>query len=600
MPNNQMPYQFDDRVTADARERFLSNSARSDDRVRQMILSSWQRSQENDVVVDRLRVPFVRQPDFHTPLCRSAAPIFDALAEHLNGEPMNIILTDHRGLVLDRRCPDHGLTLRLDEVRLAPGFSYAEEHAGTNGIGTSLSSGQATLVIGREHYAEELGQFACAGVPIHHPTRGNIVGLVDLTTWSTAPGAILSALASATARQIELELLAQSGIREQILLAEYVNVSRRSKGPVLALNNDVIMTNSPLRRLLDGPEQESLIAHALDTMAAVTHEVARTVELTSGRSVRLRYAPVLCDSGRAGGVFRVQLGHSPETAGPGLVVRAAPRALAGLAGRGSVWARCIRQIDASYQSRDWVMVEGEPGVGKRAVLRAVHRRHDPGGSFRVLDAPDSGDLESWFATWSDSLSDPHCLIVLAKCEQLNDQLAEEFADLLTDAFASIDDQHRARIAVTITAGATTSLRSIFPRTVEVPALRHHIDDLPELVSHLLTQLTKDERLSFSPAALNQLVRLPWPGNVAQLRRVLVSITRTQRSGIVELANLPPECRSSSNKRLSPIEALERDAIVMALYDDGATPTSAAEVLGMSRATMYRRIRQYGIVLPPAP
>ena len=44
-----------------------------------------------------------------------------------------------------------------------------------------------------------------------------------------------------------------------------------------------------------------------------------------------------------------------------------------------------------------------------------------------------------------------------------------------------------------------------------------------------------------------------------------------------------------------IEALERDAIVNALTDSGESPTTAARTLGMSRATIYRKIREYGIV-----
>ena len=143
------------------------------------------------------------------------------------------------------------MTERLDEVQLAPGFSYAEQFAGTNGIGTSLSSGRATLVYGREHYSQDLGQFACAGAPIKHPTRGKIIGLLDLTAWSNARGAMLTALASSTAKQIEQELLAQTGMRELALFSEYMKTCQQSNGPVLALNNDVVMTNELLRQLLD-------------------------------------------------------------------------------------------------------------------------------------------------------------------------------------------------------------------------------------------------------------------------------------------------------------------------------------------------------------
>jgi transcriptional regulator of acetoin/glycerol metabolism len=94
----------------------------------------------------------------------------------------------------------------------------------------------------------------------------------------------------------------------------------------------------------------------------------------------------------------------------------------------------------------------------------------------------------------------------------------------------------------------------------------------------------------------QLSRLNWPGNVTQLRRVLQYIIKHRRAGTIELADLPPECRSTSRRVLSPIEAIERDAIVNALSDNGESPTTAAALLGMSRATIYRKIRQYDITL----
>ncbi|MDT4945219.1 MAG: sigma-54 dependent transcriptional regulator, acetoin dehydrogenase operon transcriptional [Pseudonocardiales bacterium] len=211
-----------DRNVARARERFLSRDGEPDDQVRRMIVASWIRSRESKVDFDRISVPYVRDPDLEAPLFRSAAPILDTLGAQLQGESVSIVLTDHTGLVLDRRCAGLDLIAHLDEVRLAPGFSYAEQFAGTNGIGTALSSGGVTLVDGREHYSHELGQFACAGAPIRHPTRGKTVGVLDLTTWSDAPGAMLTALARATAKQIEDELLAQTGLREFALFQEYM------------------------------------------------------------------------------------------------------------------------------------------------------------------------------------------------------------------------------------------------------------------------------------------------------------------------------------------------------------------------------------------
>ena len=104
---------------------------------------------------------------------RSALPVLQSLlGEGLEGQPASVILTDARGVVLCRLTADHDLERHLDSIQLAPGFSYAEEFAGTNGIGTALESGQAAHVSGHEHYAGQLVDLACAAVPIRHPVSG--------------------------------------------------------------------------------------------------------------------------------------------------------------------------------------------------------------------------------------------------------------------------------------------------------------------------------------------------------------------------------------------------------------------------------------------
>jgi transcriptional regulator of acetoin/glycerol metabolism len=64
-------------------------------------------------------------------------------------------------------------------------------------------------------------------------------------------------------------------------------------------------------------------------------------------------------------------------------------------------------------------------------------------------------------------------------------------------------------------------------------------------------------------------------------------------------DLPPECWTVSRRMLSPLESIERDAIVQSLLDHRGNKIRAARALGMSRATIYRRIHEYGIVTAPA-
>ena len=140
------------------------------------------------------------------------------------------------------------------------------------------------------------------------------------------------------------------------------------------------------------------------------------------------------------------------------------------------------------------------------------------------------------------------------------------------------------------------LRS-FPSTVALPPLRHHIEDLPELVRFFMGKLSQHGRLTCSPEAMQLLVRSSWPGNIEQLWQVIRRIVARKRVGSIEPGDLPPECWTVSRRRLSPLEALERDAIVQSLLDSGGNKAKAAESLGMSRATIYRKIHDYGIVIP---
>src|SRR4029453_16046614 len=106
-----------------------------------------------------------------------------------------------------------------------------------------------------------------------------------------------------------------------------------------------------------------------------------------------------------------------------------------------------------------------------------------------------------------------------------------------------------------------ALLSCFPSTVVVPPLRHHVEDVAELVPHLLARITHGTGPTLSPEAMRGPTHNRWPGNVDQLVAVLRKIVARRRTGVVELRDLPPECRSTTKRVLTPLEALECDAIV---------------------------------------
>ena len=228
------------------------------------------------------------------------------IADLFATEPVSVILCDADGVVLSRRTGDPGLEQHLNRVWLAPGFSYAEQFVGTNGIGTALEARGPAQVFGHEHYVERLEELACAGAPIRHPVTGKVLGVIDLTCWQRDAGPLLVATAGTLTRRIEQMLLEQAGERELAVLNDYLVACRRNRGPVLALGDDLVMMNDRARELLDPADQEPLLAEASEALAEGRRHPL-LIDLPSGRAARVHIRPTVSASGVVGGVLDVQL-----------------------------------------------------------------------------------------------------------------------------------------------------------------------------------------------------------------------------------------------------------------------------------------------------
>jgi sigma-54 dependent transcriptional regulator, acetoin dehydrogenase operon transcriptional activator AcoR len=133
-------------------------------------------------------------------------------------------------------------------------------------------------------------------------------------------------------------------------------------------------------------------------------------------------------------------------------------------------------------------------------------------------------------------------------------------------------------------------------THRVAPLRERGSELADLVAEILADLAGGRTPPrCTPAALVALRAHPWPGNVRELRRVLATALVAAPGAAVDLRHLPEGYRVESPRRpLALLESTERDVIVAALEAAGGRKDRAAQALGISRATIYRKIRRFGI------
>ena len=163
---------------------------------------------------------------------------------------------------------------------------------------------------------------------------------------------------------------------------------------------------------------------------------------------------------------------------------------AALVGSGPLWLRGCRQVEAAWVSGEWLSLQGEPGTGKLALLRAVHRRRNPVGAFHVLDAAEAGDHD-WMERALGELLEGEGSLAIRHVDRLSAMRLQALRIALERALAA-GRQQVLWVAVTLSQSPVTSdlagLLKFFPAAVELPPLRHHIEDLHELVPFFLARL----------------------------------------------------------------------------------------------------------------
>jgi sigma-54 dependent transcriptional regulator, acetoin dehydrogenase operon transcriptional activator AcoR len=259
------------------------------------------------------------------------------------------------------------------------------------------------------------------------------------------------------------------------------------------------------------------------------------------------------------------------------------------------WTRALTDAERALRNGRVVVTVGEAGSGRATLLAQAHRRvraHD-----RILSAraPAPQDTDLWLSLWAPELGKPHTAVIVCGADGLSGWAAHQVRDLV---IAASPPALGTGVPFSLTAerfeDIPAPLAALVDTIVQVPPLRERTDDVVPLAEHLARRY-RSRDISITPAAQRALASCHWPGNVEQLRAVVrAAATRTD---VIDIRHLPSEVLSGTRHRLSRIEAFERDEIVRVLTCPGITMREAADELGMSRATIYRKLAQYDVHLP---
>jgi transcriptional regulator with PAS, ATPase and Fis domain len=161
-------------------------------------------------------------------------------------------------------------------------------------------------------------------------------------------------------------------------------------------------------------------------------------------------------------------------------------------------------------------------------------------------------------------------------------------------------------------------------TIHIPPLRERKSDLAALARAFLARFAPDENVQISPSAMDCLYQYDWPGNVRELENCIERAIALGNRRTIDVSDLPIAVRSASSwhqpsavpqaaivsSQSSPaspvqapdaptdLEALERETILRVFHEVRGDKHLAGKMLGISRATLYRKLKRYNIGEPP--
>lgn len=618
------------------------------------ILGSWRRCLEqyhldpharhlsprlSEAELALLREPFAE-------LLQLAVPILDRLRRTAVEAGYSLLLTDAQGVVVQSYL-DSGLSRELADKGMAVGSVWSEQLVGTNGLGTCLATGQPMTVYAGEHFDQTLRPFSCSTAPLFS-ADGHLLGAIDISTYAQGSKAMQQLalnLVQNAAEELEALLFRQHHSQHLLVtLTQGMADPRLPQTALLALDQQgqVQGLTGSLLRQLSLRYREEVLHRPVSQVLGVPFE--QLLAASGERPCRLGGLPWF-----AWPLPRLHI--LPRTLGPTASTPGECTPLQRAAGEEPYLRRqadiCQRMVDRGIS----ILIQGETGTGKEVWARALHdssqRRHKPFVTLNCAAIPETLIESELFGYGSGAFTGA------LKGGKPGKIQASSGGTLFLDEIGDMPVALQSRLLRVLAEQEVTPVGQITPVPVQLnvicathralpalvqqgefredlyyrisglkvtlPPLRDR-QDKPGLIRCLLDTLTEGQPVpALTAEAETLLLVYAWPGNIRQLKSALQFALALAESGSILPEHLPEELfgppllsrpalasnhhdqqdreTATSASLEQRQQQLERDHLKSTLDSHAWVVTSAARALGISRATLHRKINKYGLVSP---
>jgi sigma-54 dependent transcriptional regulator, acetoin dehydrogenase operon transcriptional activator AcoR len=613
---------------------------------------SWQRSAAFGVAYDRIReIGRADETDLrivvsqYGNLINLATPVMENLHHQLTGSGSVVLLCSGEGFIL-HSMGDPDFLPKAQHIALKPGVSWAENLKGTNAIGTAIVERQPVVIYAGHHYIRQNHFLACSAAPVLDPF-GEVAGVLDITCDYRYHQRHTLALVQMSVRVIERQMFQHRFSRDVVFNAHPeqnylgspfdVQVAFSPDGEFLAATPATCSQldlqpggfHGRFGELFDASFEQ-----ILDKLRSASPSTIQVRLRHSGVPVFLRLAHPAVPRQVIPSAALEPSSQEKQLSGDQV-----PQALT-LEALGASDPALLVTIDKARRTlgRDIpILIEGETGTGKEWFARAIHNSGPrAAGEFVALNcaaipealmAAELFGFEDGEVTGTKRKGLPGKIqradggtLFLDEIGEMPPALQARLLSVLQDRavtplggvpvkvdIAVVCATHH-RLADLVRAGEFRE--DLYYRlnglTLQLPPLRHR-KDIIELAKALDAKETgAARRIDISEEVLQIFVHHPWPGNVRQMHSVIrTAIAMVDDGELVERRHLPDDFLAQMKQGTAPsaayvssidsLENIELHAIQETIRHNHGNISAAARQLGVSRTTLYRKLKQAGLV-----
>jgi transcriptional activator for dhaKLM operon len=581
-----------------------------------------------------------------------ARPVMEDVYQCVQNSGTAILLTNSVGCILDL-VGDEEIIRIMEGWGAGRGAILSEERIGTTSIGLALTERMPVQVAGREHFAKQFHIATGAAAPIFD-ISGRLLGILGLVMPVERYHVHSLGLVAAAARAVENQHQSDLLLAEQnSQLAQLNTILSTISDGILVWNTHhiVVHANHAASQMLGIPAQ-SMVGKPAGALLGLPGIVEESIQqgkpLTDvegvigveGNSIhclisldfvfkspdRLQWIIVtLRSEKKVRKLIQRQVGAT------------AALTLGDIPGEAPQMQRVRNFVRSAAGARASILIRGEVGTGKNALASAIHNAgpwHD--GPF-VIFASASVPAElvvSDLLGYDESIENTRVSGRPSKFElaqggtlflQDVDALPLEAQSVLINALEigvvqRLGSQRPVAVEARVIASTSADMETLISQgafrpdlyyrlstfTITLPPLRDRPRDIPLVAERILARFTRQlgYQVSLAPEVMDVFRKYAWPGNIREMEAVLGrAATQIAGAGVIGLAHIPNSVRlmestpqkihSSLQVKVSSLSEMEKETISLMMQMYRGNVSRMAQVLDISRTTLWRKLKQYG-------